>query len=88
MDLPCCLHIPPVLSFLLRRLLTASGPFLILFWEHKSILCLNLGDAVCGWLAVTSFSCQVFAVVVVVVVVVFVVVVVIIIIIKTCCVHQ
>ena len=46
----------------LGRLLTASGPFLPVFWEHTSDLHLPLGDAVCGWLAVSSFSCLVFAV--------------------------
>jgi hypothetical protein len=43
-------------------LLTASGPFLPVFWKHTSDLHLPLGDAVHEWLAVSSFSGLAFAV--------------------------
>ena len=43
---------------MLRRfLLTSSGPFLLVFWKLTNNLHLPLGDAVLGWLVVSSFSC-------------------------------
>ena len=68
--LTVCISVPSfvsrystVLLFLLvRPLLSASGPFLSVFWEHISDLHLPLGDVVHGWLAVSSLSCLVFVV--------------------------
>jgi len=59
-DIPCCLYSSPVLLFLLCRLLTASGHLHPVFLERTSDLHLPLGDAVHGWLAVSSFSCPSF----------------------------
>ena len=59
----CSLHIPPVLWFLLRRLLlTASGHSCSIFSVFISDLRLAFCDAVHGRIAVSSFSYLVFTV--------------------------